>query len=309
MSPAGMSSSSKAAPKKQVTPPKGLVETVVDVLVTAVPTNPVTSMANNNMLQVIVFAMIFGLGALFYQKETEPIFTLITSIEFLSQKVTSGIMTLAPYGVCALMIDVVANAGMDALLTLGKYMLVVLLGLATHSAILVVYGASQAKKSPLWVLKSMSSAILTAFSTSSSAATLPVTLNCVCDNLKVREKTANFVLPLGATINMDGTALYVSVATVFIAQVYGIDLSIAQLVIIFITASLAAVGAAAVPGAGLITMGIVLSSVGIPLEGIQVVIAVDRILDMFRTVTNVLGDSVGSLVVDAMLKKEEAKAA
>ena len=151
----------------------------------------------------------------------------------------------------------------------------------------------------------MGAAILTAFSISSSAATLPVTINCVQDNLKCSEQTTNFVLPLGATINMDGTALYVSVATIFIAQVYGVELTLAQNAIIFVTASLAAVGAAAIPVC-LITMGIVLTAAKLPIEGIQVVIAVDRILDMFRTTTNVLGDSVGCLVVDSYLKKDAA---
>jgi proton glutamate symport protein len=303
-----MKSNKTSVPAKEKAPQKGLVATIVDVMVTAIPTNPVKAMATNNMLQVIVFAMLFGLVALYYQKEAGPVTQLINSIEFLSQKLTVVIMNLAPFGVFALMIDVVSNAGIDALLSLGKYMLVVMLGLLTHSTLLVMFGASQAKKSPLFIVRGMGAAILTAFSTSSSAATLPVTLNCVQDNLKCSEKTANFVLPLGATINMDGTALYVSVATVFIAQVYGIELTLAQNAIIFVTASLAAVGAAAIPGAGLITMGIVLSAANLPIEGIQVVIAVDRILDMFRTTTNVLGDSVGCVVVDSLINKEEAKA-
>lgn len=305
---ASMKSSATVVPKKESKPQKGLIATIVDVLVTSIPTNPVKAMANNNMLQVIVFAMLFGLVALFYQKEAGPLVEIINSVEFLSQKLTVVIMNFAPFGVFALMIDVVASAGVEALLSLGKYMFVVLLGLTTHSMVLVFYGAAKMKKSPLFVFKGMGAAILTAFSTSSSAATLPVTLNCVQDNLKCSEQTTNFVLPLGATINMDGTALYVSVATIFIAQVYGVELTLAQNAIIFVTASLAAVGAAAIPGAGLITMGIVLTAAKLPIEGIQVVIAVDRILDMFRTTTNVLGDSVGCLVVDSYLKKDAAKA-
>lgn len=302
-----MSSSLNQVPKKEKEPQKGLVTTIVDVVVTSIPTNPIQAMAQNNMLQVIVFAMLFGLIALFYQKEAGPVIQIINSVEFLSQKLTVVIMNFAPFGVFALMIDVVASAGIEALMSLGKYMLVVLLGLLTHSALLIFFGASQMKKSPMYILKGMGAAILTAFSTSSSAATLPVTMNCVQDNLKCSEKTANFVLPLGATINMDGTALYVSVATVFIAQVYGVELTLAQNAIIFVTASLAAVGAAAIPGAGLITMGIVLTAAKLPIEGIQVVIAVDRILDMFRTTTNILGDSIGCIVVDAYIKKDDSK--
>lgn len=161
------------------------------------------------------------------------------------------------------------------------------------------------KKSPLFILKNLSSPLLTAFSTSSSAATLPITMTCVEENLGVRKDTAKFVLPLGATINMDGTALYESVAAIFIAQVYGIELGIGQQIVIFMTASLAAIGAAAIPGAGLITMSIVLGAVGLPIEGIGLILAVDRILDMFRTTVNVFGDCVGTIVVDSMMDNKE----
>ena len=156
------------------------------------------------------------------------------------------------------------------------------------------------KKSPLYILKGLSAPLLTAFSTSSSAATLPITMTSVEENLGVHKDTAKFVLPLGATVNMDGTALYESVAAIFIAQAYGHDLGIAQQLVIFLTASLAAVGAAAIPGAGLITMSIVLTAVGLPLEGIGLILAVDRLLDMFRTTVNVFGDCVGTIWVDSM---------
>ncbi len=303
-------SSAKEAPQKEVkSEQKGLIETIVDVAVTSVPTNPVEAMAGNKMLQVIVFAMLIGLGALFVREEATAFSKVMSSIEALSHVLTNGVMKAAPFGVFALMIDVVAMSGLSALESLGKYMGVVILGLFTHATLLLFLGSWTSKNSPLSILKNMTGAVLTAFSTSSSAATLPITMECVTENLKVRAKTANFVLPLGATINMDGTALYVSVATVFIAQIYGIDLTFAQQIIIFVTASLAAVGAAAVPGAGLVTMTIVLGSVGLPLEGIQIIIAVDRILDMFRTVVNVLGDSIGSIVVDSLLVKEEQKMA
>jgi proton glutamate symport protein len=304
-------SASNSAPVKEdkKKKQKGLIETVVEVAVTSVPTNPVQAMAENKMLQVIVFAMFLGLAALFVREQADALSKVVASVESLSHTLTNGVMKAAPFGVFALMIDVVAKSGFGALESLGKYMAVVVVGLACHATLLLFLGSYVSKKSPWSIFKNMIGAVLTAFSTSSSAATLPITMECVVENLKVRPKTANFVLPLGATINMDGTALYVSVATVFIAQVYGIDLTIAQQVIIFVTASLAAVGAAAVPGAGLVTMTIVLGSVGLPLEGIQIVIAVDRILDMFRTVVNVLGDSVGSVVVDSLLVKEEQKMA
>ena len=168
---------------------------------------------------------------------------------------------------------------------------------------LLVLAYIRGGRSPLEVLRGMSSPLLTAFSTASSTATLPITMASVEANLGVRKETAKFVLPLGATVNMDGTALYESVSAIFIAQAFGIDLSFGQQMVIFLTASLAAIGAAAIPGAGLITMGIVLSAVGLPLEGIGLILAVDRFLDMFRTSLNVLGDSIGCLVVDRSLKK------
>jgi proton glutamate symport protein len=166
----------------------------------------------------------------------------------------------------------------------------------------MILASIRLKKSPMSILKSLSAPLLTAFSTSSSAAALPITMTAVEENLGVRKETAKFVLPLGATINMDGTALYESVAAIFIAQAYGIQLGIGQQIVIFMTASLAAIGAAAIPGAGLITMSIVLGAVGLPLEGIGLILAVDRLLDMFRTTVNVFGDCVGTIVVDSMLK-------
>jgi proton glutamate symport protein len=283
----------------------GLLNAIVDVLVDAIPTNPVEALSKNHMLQVIVFALIFGVAALFQSRQASPLIELMRSIESISHLVTHGIMLLAPFGIFALMTDVVANAGPEALKSLLQFVLVVVLALIIHSVLLLVYahvkGAIPFKK----LLKDLSPMMLTAFTTSSSAATLPVTMACVTEELKVREKTANFMLPLGATINMDGTAIYIAISTVFIAQIYAIDLTLVQNFIILITATLAAIGTAAVPGASLVTMGIVLSAVNVPLEGIQIIIAVDRILDMCRTTTNVLGDAVGCVVVDAHLKKHE----
>ena len=183
-------------------------------------------------------------------------------------------------------------------------MAAVIIGLLVHASILVILGGIRSKKGPAFILKGMASPMMTAFSTASSAATLPLTMASVIDELGVEEKTANFVLPLGATINMDGTALYESVAVIFIAQATGFDLSITQQLIVFFTASVAAIGAAAIPGAGLVTMSIVLSAVGMPLDGIALILAVDRLLDMFRTSVNVLGDGVGTVVVQSLIKKE-----
>ena len=222
------------------------------------------------------------------------------SLEKLSLALTHLILKFAPIGIFVLMLDVMAKSGMTAIISLSKYILTVIVGLSCHALFLMFIASTRLKKSPLYILKGLSAPLLTAFSTSSSAATLPITMTSVEENLGVHKDTAKFVLPLGATVNMDGTALYESVAAIFIAQAYGHDLGIAQQLVIFLTASLAAVGAAAIPGAGLITMSIVLTAVGLPLEGIGLILAVDRLLDMFRTTVNVFGDCVGTIWVDSM---------
>jgi Na+/H+-dicarboxylate symporter len=204
--------------------------------------------------------------------------------------------------VFALLAAVVAESGPGIFANLGKYMATVLLGLAIHALVtlpilLKLVGGANPKR----YFEKVATALTTAFSTASSSATLPLTIDCVETKAKVAPRVSSFVLPLGATINMDGTALYESVAAVFIAQVYGIDLSFGQQVLIFLTATLAAIGAAGIPSAGLVTMAIVLNAVGLPLEGIGMILAVDRILDMCRTSVNVWGDTVGCTVVARLM--------
>lgn len=289
----------------KVTEQKGLYQTILGVLIDAVPSNPVKAMAESSVLQIIVFSMLFGVVALYHPKSSEPVINVIGSLEKMMLSLTHGIMKFAPVGIFVLMIDVMAKTGFAAIISLSKYMATVIIGLLCHAIFLLFIAVSRHKKSPVFILKGIGSALLTAFSTSSSAATLPITMACVEEELGVRKDTAKFVLPLGATINMDGTALYESVAAIFIAQAYNIDLSIGQQVVIFMTASLAAIGAAAIPGAGLITMSIVLGAVGLPLEGIGLILAVDRVLDMFRTTVNVFGDAVGTIFVDSFMKDEQ----
>jgi len=200
----------------------------------------------------------------------------------------------------------VGKAGIDIIKPLAKYMGTVLAGLGIHALVVLplilwIFG----RMNPLKAFKGVSEAIATAFSTASSSTTLPVTIKNCIDNLKVPRRIVNFVLPIGATINMDGTALYEAVAAIFIAQAYGIDLTISQQLIIVITATFAAVGAAGIPQAGLFTMVIVLKTVGLPLEGIAIILAVDNILDMCRTSVNVLGDAFGSVVVMRMTGEKE----
>ena len=279
---------------------KSLYETIVDVIVTSVPTNPMQAMSEAHMLQVIVFALIFGLIALSYKEESEAVTNFMKSLEKMTHHLAHWVMKLAPIGIFALIVNVVATTGSASLVLLGKYFLVALAAMLLHGFLLILFAAWRINKSPIFVFKNLLPALITAFSTSSSTATLPITTSCLLDNFKAREETTNFVLPLGATVNMDGTAIYVVVATIFIAQVYAIDLGPSQYLIILVTGTMASIGTAGIPGAGLITMGIVMASVGIPLEGIQIVVAVDRILDMFRTSVNILGDSVGTLVIDSL---------
>jgi len=195
--------------------------------------------------------------------------------------------------------------GFSVLRPLAVYMVTVVLGLSIHAFVtLPVLLSLFGKYSPLKFIRDMFSAVATAFSTASSAATLPITMECLRENTGVSNKVASFVLPLGATVNMDGTALYEAVAAMFIAQAYGISLSIGQQLVIMLTATLASIGAAAIPGAGLVTMVIVLRAVNLPLEGIGMILAVDRLLDMLRTAVNVWGDACGTVVV-AQLEGEE----
>jgi Na+/H+-dicarboxylate symporter len=204
-------------------------------------------------------------------------------------------MKLAPYGVAALLFEVVGTTGLSVLLALGVYAGVVVAALLLHVFItygmVIKYGA---KLKIFEFLKAIRPALLVAFSTSSSSATLPITKQCCEDNLNVSQPVTSFVLPLGATINMDGTALYQGVAALFIAQIYHMDLSMADQATIVLTATLASVGAAGVPGAGMVTLAMVLAAIGVPTEGVALILGVDRLLDMFRTTTNVVGDAAAA---------------
>lgn len=284
---------------------QGLYQTILGVLIDAIPTNIFGSMSEGKILQVIVFSIFLGIVALYMPEKSKPFVSFIKALEEIMLKLTHVIMKFAPFGIFVLMVNIVAKTGFAAISSLSKYMLTVILGLLCHGILLLFLASFRLKRSPWAIIKDLGAPLMTSFSTSSSAATLPITMTAVEENLGVRKDTAKFVLPLGATINMDGTALYESVAAIFIAQAYGIPLGIDKQIIIFLTASLAAIGAAAIPGAGLITMSIVLKAVGLPLEGIGLILAVDRILDMFRTSVNVFGDCVGTVVVDSYMKDSD----
>lgn len=266
-----------------------------DVLLGMIPDNPVGAAAEGNLLPLIIFVVIFGAAiTLLTPKRRDAILVFFEGVNDASMIVIDWIMKLAPYAVFALIASVISRFGLDVLQSLAVYSGVVILGLALHA--FGTYGTLVtllAKLNPLDFFRRIREVPLIAFSTSSSNATLPVTMETAEEELGVPNSIASFVLPLGATINMDGTALYQGVATVFIAQVYGVDLNFAELLTIVLTATLASIGAAGVPSAGIITLILVLQSVGMAGQaaaGIALILGVDRILDMLRTSVNVVGD-------------------
>jgi Na+/H+-dicarboxylate symporter len=275
---------------------------LVDQIVNIVPTNPFQALADGDMLAVIFVAAMIGIAfTLMEQKRASHGVKVIDSLNEAMVTLVHIAMLLAPYGVAALLFEVVGSTGFSVLVALGVYGLVVLLGLLLHILITYMSVVKFIVKLPfLGFIKSIRAAMVLAFSTSSSSATLPVTMEALQDNVKVSEETASFVLPIGATVNMDGTALYQAVAAVFIAQIYGIDLSIGDQATIVVSATMASIGAAGVPGAGMITLAMVLTAIGVPTEGVALVLGVDRILDMFRTSTNVVGDATATTLIATM---------
>jgi len=283
----------------------GEVPTVVSIIRDIIPANLFDAMAKDKVLSVIFFSILLGVAISSIGEKGRPLVTFFEAFNAVMMKITDWIMRLAPFGVFALMAYTIGSMGLSVIKPLVVYMVTVILGLTIHACVtLPVLLKILGKYSPLKFIRDVFSAVATAFSTASSAATLPITMDCLQENTGVSNKVTSFVLPLGATVNMDGTALYEAVAAMFIAQAYGIDLSISQQLIIMLTATLASIGAAAIPGAGLVTMVIVLRAVNLPLEGIGMILAVDRILDMLRTAVNVWGDACGAVVV-ARLEGEQ----
>ena len=280
---------------------------VIDILTSIISPNLFSSAANYQILPLIVASVLFGIAFGKLGKESEIILNFFTAIDKAIMMIVHWIITLTPIGIFGLIAYRISAAGGGSQLwhlisEISKYFFTVIIGLCIHGFIIlpaILYFLT--KRNPLKYLRHMSEALITAFSTASSAATLPLTITNVKE-AKVSDKVGRFVLPLGATINMDGTALYEAVAVIFIAQSYGIDLAGTELVIVFITATLAAIGAASIPQAGLVTMVIVLQSVGLPMEGIGLILAVDWLLDRFRTTINVWGDSIGAAVIDNLEK-------
>ena len=267
-------------------------------LMNLIPSNPIKAMADGNVLQIIVFAILFGVTINLVGDQGKPVQKFFESLAEIMYKMTGIIMEVAPIGVFALMAAVVGQYGLEFLLPLVKVVLTMYFISLVH--IVVVFGGALilvARLNPIRFLKGFLDAIVLAYSTSSSSAALPVSMRCCQENLGVPEDAASLVLPLGATINMNGTAIYQGICAVFLAQAYGIELSLANYATMIMTAILASVGTAGIPGAGLIMLSMVLSSVGIPLEGIALVAGIDRILDMVRSTVNVTGDALAAVLV------------
>ena len=281
---------------------------IMQVFVAMVPSNPIDAMAKALILPVIVFSLFVGIGILKVGGErAEFLIKFFDAGAEVSYKIIGVVMSLAPYGVFALLLPVVAKNGPSVLLPLISVIACVAVGCAIHA--IVVYSTMArvwGGHTPLQFFKGMSEAMIIAFTTCSSAAALPVNMKNCQEKLGVSREVSSFVLPLGATINMDGTALYMGVCSLFIANVFGIDLTFGQMGMIILTGTLASIGTAGVPGAGLIMLAMVLQSVGLPIEGLALVAGIDRVLDMFRTCVNITGDGAVNIVIDNMEKKHKA---
>lgn len=263
------------------------------------PTNPLESMVGSQMLQVILFAVVLGVALVSLPPpKSAPLFELLGSLQEVCMAVVRGAMRLAPIAVFGLMAKLTARVGLDVLAGLAGYVGTVLLGLLLLSLVYLLLVALLGRRSPLRFLRGSREVLLLAFSTSSSAAVMPLSISTAEDALEVRPAIARFLIPLGATINMNGTALYQGVATMFLAQVYDVPLTTAGLALVVVTATAASIGSPATPGVGIVILATVLSGVGIPPAGIALIIGVDRILDMARTAANVAGDLTATVVMN-----------
>lgn len=271
---------------------------IAETLINIIPSNILEPMVNTNMLQIIIIALFFGFCALMAGEKGQPFITLSESLNAISMKIMDMIVSLSPIGVFGMLTPVIAQNGPSVLLPLMKFILIVYLGFVLQ--ILITYTTAVggiAKMKPKDFFKAMTPAMLFAYSSDSSIATLPLTIES-CESIGVKKSIASFVLPLGATINMDGTAIYEGITCVFIAQLYGITLTPAQIITIIFMATIASIGTAGVPGGGIVMLTMILEEVGLPLEGLSLILGVDRILDMGRTLVNVTGDASCAVVVN-----------
>ncbi|WP_186670251.1 dicarboxylate/amino acid:cation symporter [Sporosarcina sp. BP05] len=281
-------------PEAATQEPQSAITTILNII----PENPFTALAAGNILQIIFFALFIGLAITFVGEKAQRVYHFFEGFAEVMYKITGIVMKVAPLGILGLLAPVVGQYGLAVLLPLVKVIAAVYIACILHAVI--VYSSAVkvlGKMSPIKFFKGISPAALVAFSTASSAGTLPVTIKNTNENLGVPNKISSFVLPLGATINMDGTAIYQGVAVVFIAQFYNLNLSFTQLLTIVLITILASIGTAGVPGAGMIMLAMVLTSVNMPLEGIALIAGIDRILDMMRTTVNIVGDASAAVVV------------
>jgi Na+/H+-dicarboxylate symporter len=289
---------------------------LVQTLLNIIPKNPIGALAAGNILQIIVFAIGLGISLTLVGDKAKPAIAVFESLAEAMYKLTELVMKLAPYGVFGLMAWVSGKYGADILLPLIKVIAVVYLGSVIHVCIFYTGLVSVlGRLNPVRYLKGLANPAIVAFTTTSSSGTLPATIKASREEMGVSKGVASFVLPLGATINMDGTALYQGVCALFIAQAFGIDLETSDFMLIVLTSTLASIGTAGVPGAGLIMLSLVLTTVGLPIEGLAIVAGIDRILDMARTSVNVCGDLMVSVLIgksekeldETIYNKESAK--
>ena len=294
----GMALPAEAAPKVKEAP------SIMQVFVNMIPKNPIESMAKADILPVIVFALFIGAGIISVGgKKGALLINVFDSGAEVCYKIIAMIMRLAPIGVFCLLLPVVVQNGPKVLLPLLSVIMAMAVGSIIH-AVIVYSGIAAAvgHMSPVKFFRGMAEAMAIAFTTCSSAGTLPVNMKNTQEKLGVKRDIASFILPLGATINMDGTALYMGVCSLFVANVYNIPLTVDQMMLIILTGTLASIGTAGVPGAGLIMLAMVLQSVGLPMEGLALVAGIDRVLDMFRTTLNITGDAAVAVAIDATEK-------
>lgn len=289
-----------AAPPSTEEPITGIsINDLPQKIITLLPANPLNSMVESNMLQVVIFAMVVGVAlVMMTPQQSKPMLDLLGSLQEVCMTVVRWAMLLAPIAVFGLLVQLTTKLGLDALMGMAIYVGTVLLGLLLLFTAYLLIIFIVARENPVFFIKSVREVLLLAFSTSSSAAVMPLSIKTAEDNLKVRPSVAQFIIPFGATINMDGTALYQGVAAIFLAQVFGIDIGIGGMALIVLTSVGASIGAPATPGVGIVILSMVLASVGIPATGIALIMGVDRILDMSRTAINVSGDLVASKVMD-----------
>ncbi len=267
--------------------------------------NPFNALAEGNVLAVVIFALILGIALVMGGERYKNILSILQEGLEITMRIVGWVMLLAPFGIAALLIKLVATQDTAMLSSMAKFMAVVISTTLLHGVLilpLLLYLITG--KTPLWFWRGAREALVTAFATSSSSATLPVTMRCTMQHLHVKPEIAGFVVPLGATVNMDGTALYEAAAALFIANLVGVELSFVQQLIVFFTAMIAAIGAPGIPSAGMVTMVMVLQSVGLPAEAIAILLPIDRLLDTLRTTVNVQGDMIGSLVVQKLVSNK-----